>query len=231
MHLPRAGRAISRDLVRWPGHEIASPEGRPRDLPKSRAARRDRTRRAVCLQRTASAQLSTGQHTQDVYTLQRLRHKHEQEMTVALSWCVRSLLHVVHVGHVVCCHCCDVPLRTPTAVESIAGTRRWRLVPLERTPAPFGATSACAHVVSLLLVGTPPMQLTGPDGRQRMETSKSAVGVAMQHLVLLDKVHDMHQRHVVDDEEFEFFRAWAVESAKLCCGTAPIRRYHTMGVE
>ena len=75
--------------MRWPGHEIASPEGRPRDLPKSRAARRDRTRRAVCLQRTASAQLSTGQHTQDVYTLQRLRHKHEQEMTVAL-FLVRS---------------------------------------------------------------------------------------------------------------------------------------------
>ena len=44
-----------------------------------------------------------------------------------------------------------------------------------------------------------------------MEANKSAVGVAMQYLVMIDKLHDMHERQVISDLHFEQWSDWACE--------------------
>ena len=91
-------------------------------------------------------------------------------------------------------------------------------VSLERTPAPFGATSLRSRrVKDLPLVGTP----DAAAARLLMESNKSAVGVAMQYLVFMDKVHDMRQRHIVSEADHEFLSTWALEQAKSCC-MAPV---------
>ena len=46
--------------------------------------------------------------------------------------------------------------------------------------------------------------------RQLLETNKSAVGVVMQYLVFVDKVHDMHQRCVVSTGAYTLFTEWAL---------------------
>ena len=46
--------------------------------------------------------------------------------------------------------------------------------------------------------------------RQTLEANKSAVGVAMQFLVMIDKLHDMHERQVISDLHFEQWSDWAV---------------------
>ena len=43
------------------------------------------------------------------------------------------------------------------------------------------------------------------------EQTKGAVGVAMQFLVMIDKLHDMHQRQVVSDSDFAQWSNWARE--------------------
>ena len=94
-------------------------------------------------------------------------------------------------------------------------------VSLERTPAPFGATSLRSRrVENLLLVGKPDAA-----ARQLMESNKGAVGVAMQYLVFVDKVHDMRQRHVVGEADYELLSTWALEQAKSCCMMAPVSRH------
>ena len=47
--------------------------------------------------------------------------------------------------------------------------------------------------------------------RQTLEANKSAVGVAMQFLVMIDKLHDMHERQVISDLHFEQWSDWACE--------------------
>ena len=61
--------------------------------------------------------------------------------------------------------------------------------------------------------------------RQLMESNKGAVGVAMQYLVFVDKVHDMRQRHVVGEADYELLSTWALEQAKSCCMMAPVSRH------
>ena len=50
-----------------------------------------------------------------------------------------------------------------------------------------------------------------------MEANKSAVGVAMQWLVFIDKVHDMHQRQVICDSDFSQWADWAREHISGLC--------------
>ena len=60
-----------------------------------------------------------------------------------------------------------------------------------------------------------------PDGREQrqlVEANKSTVGVAMQFLVFVDKIHDMQQRNVVSKEDQIAFSAWALECAYATCG-------------
>ena len=54
-----------------------------------------------------------------------------------------------------------------------------------------------------------------------MEANKTSVGVAMQFLVFMDKIHDMQQRNVVSKEDRNAFSAWALECAYATCGIAP----------
>ena len=54
--------------------------------------------------------------------------------------------------------------------------------------------------------------------RQLVEANKSAVGVAMQFLVFVDKIHDMQQRNVVSKEDQNAFSAWALGCAYATCG-------------
>ena len=53
--------------------------------------------------------------------------------------------------------------------------------------------------------------------RQTMEANKGAVGVAMQFLVMIDKLHDMHQRQVVSDSDFAQWSNWAREHVTSVC--------------
>ena len=50
-----------------------------------------------------------------------------------------------------------------------------------------------------------------------MEANKSAVGVAMQLLVMIDKLHDMHQRQVISDSDFARWFNWAREHVTSVC--------------
>ena len=59
--------------------------------------------------------------------------------------------------------------------------------------------------------------------RQLLETNKSAVGVVMQYLVFVDKVHDMHQRCVVSTEAYTLFTEWALGRMHSICGVTPSR--------
>ena len=57
----------------------------------------------------------------------------------------------------------------------------------------------------------------GASARQTMEANKGAVGVAMQFLVMIDKLHDMHQRQVVSDSDFAQWSNWAREHVTSVC--------------
>ena len=57
----------------------------------------------------------------------------------------------------------------------------------------------------------------GASARQTMEASKGAVGVAMQFLVMIDKLHDMHQRQVVSDSDFAQWSNWARQHVTRLC--------------
>jgi hypothetical protein len=58
----------------------------------------------------------------------------------------------------------------------------------------------------------------GKAARQTMEANKGAVGVAMQFLAMIDKLHDMHQRQVVSDSDFAQWSNWAREHVNSMCG-------------
>ena len=57
----------------------------------------------------------------------------------------------------------------------------------------------------------------GASARQTMEANKGAVGVAMQFLVMMDKLHDMHQKQVVSDSDFAQWSNWAREHVTRLC--------------
>ena len=57
----------------------------------------------------------------------------------------------------------------------------------------------------------------GASARQTMEANKGAVGVAMQYLVMIDKLHDMHQRQVISDLHFAQWSDWACEHVTHMC--------------
>ena len=50
-----------------------------------------------------------------------------------------------------------------------------------------------------------------------MEAKNSAVGVAMQYVVMIDKLHDMHRRKVVSDSDFAQWSDWAREHITSLC--------------
>ena len=61
-----------------------------------------------------------------------------------------------------------------------------------------------------------------------MEANKSTVGVAMQFLVFMDKIHDMQQRNVVSKEAQNAFSAWALGCEYATCGITPADIAHTV---
>merc|ERR1711924_526836 len=57
----------------------------------------------------------------------------------------------------------------------------------------------------------------GASARQTTEANKSAVGVVMQYLVMIDKLHDMHERRVISDLHFAQWSGWACEHVASLC--------------
>ena len=57
----------------------------------------------------------------------------------------------------------------------------------------------------------------GASAGQTMEAQKHAVGVAMQFLVMLDKLHNMHDRQVISDAHFAQWSGWAQEHVSSLC--------------
>ena len=51
-----------------------------------------------------------------------------------------------------------------------------------------------------------------------MEANKTSVGVAMQFLVFVDKIHDMQQRNVVSKEDHLALYEWALDRVYATCG-------------
>ena len=51
-----------------------------------------------------------------------------------------------------------------------------------------------------------------------MEANKTSVGVAMQFLVFVDKIHDMQQRNVVSKEVHLDLKEWALDRVYATCG-------------
>ena len=51
-----------------------------------------------------------------------------------------------------------------------------------------------------------------------MEANKTSVGVAMQFLVFVDKIHDMQQRNVVSKEDQLALCGWALDCVYATCG-------------
>ena len=51
-----------------------------------------------------------------------------------------------------------------------------------------------------------------------MEANKTSVGVAMQFLVFLDKIHDMLQRKVVSKHDHLVLYEWALGRVYATCG-------------
>ena len=64
--------------------------------------------------------------------------------------------------------------------------------------------------------------------RQFVEANKTSVGVAMQFLVFVDKIHDMQQRNVVSKEDQNAFSAWALGCAYATCGITSAGSAHTV---
>ena len=64
--------------------------------------------------------------------------------------------------------------------------------------------------------------------RQLVEANKTSVGVAMQFLVFVDKIHDMQQRNVVSKEDQNAFSAWALGCAYASCGITSAGSEHTV---
>ena len=54
--------------------------------------------------------------------------------------------------------------------------------------------------------------------RQLVEANKTSVGVAMQFLVFVDKIHDMQQRNVVSNEVHLALYEWALDRVYATCG-------------
>ena len=117
---------------------------------------------------------------------------------------------------------CDVallrlswPLRAPRAISFMLrvclhrhrACARWsRLRSTRSQPSCFAADGAAPAIIG-----------GGASAKQTMEASKSAVGVAMQYLVMMDKLHDMHQRQVVSDSDFAQWSDWAREHVTSLC--------------
>ena len=76
--------------------------------------------------------------------------------------------------------------------------------------------------MSSLWAGTSrePRATTSSDAatRQLLETNKSTVGVAMQYLVFVDKVHDMHRRCVISTGAYTLLTEWALGRMHSICG-------------
>ena len=84
---------------------------------------------------------------------------------------------------------------------------RWSRLPSMRSQ-----PSSCA------VDGAAPAIRGGASARQTMEANKSAVGVVMQFLVMIDKLHDMHERQVISDLHFAQWSEWASgHVARMCC--------------
>ena len=113
------------------------------------------------------------------------------------------------------CACMSWPLRAPRAISFMLrvclhrhrACARWsRLRSTRSQPSSFVADGAA-----------PANSGGGAAARQTMEANKSAVGVAMQLLVMIDKLHDMHQRQVVSDSDFAQWSNWAREHVTRLC--------------
>ena len=84
---------------------------------------------------------------------------------------------------------------------------RWSRLPSMRSQ-----PSSCA------VDGAAPAIRGGASARQTMEANKSAAGVVMQYLVMIDKLHDMHERQVISDLHFAQWSEWASgHVARMCC--------------
>ena len=83
---------------------------------------------------------------------------------------------------------------------------RWSRLPSMRSQ-----PSSCA------VDGAAPAIRGGASARQTMEANKSAVGVAMQYLVMIDKLHDMHERQVISDLHFAQWSDWACGHVVRVC--------------
>ena len=119
---------------------------------------------------------------------------------------------------------CDVallrlswPLRAPRAISFMLrvclhrhrACARWsRLRSTRSQPSCFAADGAAPAITGGGAWGK---------ARQTLEANKSAVGVAMQFLVMIDKLHDMHERQVISDLHFEQWSDWACEHVTSMC--------------
>ena len=117
---------------------------------------------------------------------------------------------------------CDVallrllwPLRAPRAISFMLrvclhrhrACARW-----SRSPSMRSQPSSCT------VDGAAPAIRGGASARQTMEANKSAVGVVMQFLVMIDKLHDMHERQVISDLHFAQWSDWACgHVTRMCC--------------
>ena len=116
---------------------------------------------------------------------------------------------------------CDVallrlswPLRAPCAISFMLrvclhrhrACARWSRLRRRSQPSSFAADGAA-----------PANSGGGASARQTFEANKGAVGVAMQYLVMIDKLHDMHQRQVVSDSDFAQWSNWAREHVTSVC--------------
>ena len=84
---------------------------------------------------------------------------------------------------------------------------RWSRLPSMRSQ----PSSCAADRVAPAISGS------GASARQTMEANKGAVGVAMQYLVMIDKLHDMHERQVISDLHFAQWSDWACEHVTSMC--------------
>ena len=113
--------------------------------------------------------------------------------------------------HAMCRYCacrgrCELHAPSASCCVSPCLCARWsRLRSTRSQPSSFAADSAPANSGG------------GASARQTMEANKSAVGVAMQRLVMIDKLHDMHQRQVISDSDFARWSNWAREHVTSVC--------------
>ena len=131
---------------------------------------RARTQRGLCLWRTRACALH--EHVR----LHHERHTSCDAALLRLSWPRAS---------------CAISFMLRVCLHRHRACARWsRLRSTRSQPSCFAADGAAPAITGGGAWGK---------ARQTLEANKSAVGVAMQFLVMIDKLHDMHQRQVISD--------------------------------